>query len=107
LLKYILLKYQGEPDDDEPDVHITSAEELKKMTKEINSSDSPDENLLNLQRSSTTINQQIESFSTQLIEPVKSLGLPRTFLSFSYYLYNIFFYYNIFILKKKQFFKKL
>jgi tubulin monoglycylase TTLL3/8 len=34
LLKYILIKYRGEPEDD-LDVHITSAEELKKYTDQI------------------------------------------------------------------------
>jgi len=50
------------------------------MTKEINANDLSEENSLNLQRSSSIINQQIESFSSQLIEPVKSLGLPRKHL---------------------------
>lgn len=80
LLKYILLKHQGHPDDDEPDVHITSAEELKNMTKEIAGVQESDSSLNSPQyeRSLTAIStQQNDVYSTNSIEPVKSLGLPR------------------------------
>ena len=79
-MKYILLKHQGHPDDDEPDVHITSAEELKNMTKEITGVQESDSSLNSPQyeRSLTAIStQQNDVYSTNSIEPVKSLGLPR------------------------------
>lgn len=92
LLKYVLLKARGEPDDDEPDVHITSAEELKKMAKEITDDDEVinDETPTsppNLERSSTLINQQ-ETYSNHIIEPVKSLCSPR---NLNETLFNVFF----------------
>lgn len=73
-------------------MHITSAEELKKMTKEINtneiinqndSSHSLDQtqhannNSPGLERQSTILNHTYNSSSQALNEPVKSLGLPR------------------------------
>ncbi len=61
LLKYLLLKYSGEPDDDEPDVHITSAEEMKKM------------NLVSEEASSGGVNET-ESLD---IEPIKSQIVSR------------------------------
>ena len=60
-----MLKFQGEPDDDEPDVHITSAEELKKM-KLIAEEDEEANN-----------DAQQEIYSTGAIEPVKSQNSPR------------------------------
>lgn len=54
-----MLKHHGEPDDDEPDVHITSAEEMKKM---------------NLVACDLEANgEAIECVTAGTIEPVKAL----------------------------------
>ena len=62
LLKYIMLKHHGQPDDDEPDVHITSAEEMKKM------------NLVACDQE--TNGDMIEGVSAGTIEPVKAQTQP-------------------------------
>jgi len=56
-----MLKYSGEPDDDEPDVHIMSAEEMKKM------------NLVSEEASSGG-NYETENLD---IEPIKSQNVSR------------------------------
>ncbi|CAF0875314.1 unnamed protein product [Brachionus calyciflorus] len=64
LLKYLLIKHRGEPDEDFLDVHITSSEELKKMKDEAKKND----NELNL--------EIIKPENQMINEPVKSLNVP-------------------------------
>jgi hypothetical protein len=88
-----LIKHRGEPDEDDLDVHITSAEELKKMTSAnlTNSNDasqsqppannSPSATTTNKENSPTT-NQTIDISprANTIIEPLKSVNGPRKFI---------------------------
>ena len=76
LLKYVLIKHRGEPDDDDLDVHITSAEELKKMKLaqgEVEAPTTPQTPTI----SSNKENQlNGETVSPRIIEPLKSVNGP-------------------------------
>lgn len=60
----------GEPDDDEPDVHITSAEEMKKMNLIAEETDADTAN------QSTDI-EQADTFSPRQLEPFKQQAYPQ------------------------------
>lgn len=76
LLKYVRLKYMGESDDDEPDVHITSAEEMKKMNLIAEEADADTAN------QSTDI-EQTDTFSPSVMEPFRQQAYPRNFFSYT------------------------
>ncbi len=83
LLKYVLIKHRGEPDDDDLDVHITSAEELKKM-KLAQGEAEPSQGPQTPTNSSDKENQQNgEDVSPRIIEPLKSVSGPTRKLHFN------------------------
>ena len=59
ILKYVLIKYKGLPDEDDLDVHITSSEELKKMKDDY-------------KKEEPEANNNESKVENQMIEPVKS-----------------------------------
>jgi hypothetical protein len=91
LLKYILMKYRNEPDEeDNLDVHITSAEELKQMKENVTDGPVDSDNLnqsLNDLSSSTALQMlpraesrqnQTTLITPKQIEPLKSVNGPTT-----------------------------
>lgn len=91
-MKYVLIKHRGEPDEDDLDVHITSAEELKKMTSanSNNNNDAPQSQPANNSPNATTTNKENSPTTNQIIdisprantiiEPLKSVNGPRKFI---------------------------
>ncbi len=71
LLKYVLIKHNGEPDEDDLDVHITSAEELNKMKEAEESKNN--ENKPAEQQTNIDILPCVNSN----IDPIKSQNKPR------------------------------
>ncbi len=72
LLKYVLIKHNGEPDEDDLDVHITSAEELNKMKE-------AEESKSNENKSEQQTSIDILPFVNSNTDPVKSQNKPRNF----------------------------
>jgi hypothetical protein len=76
------MRHRNEPDEDDLNVHITSAEELKQMKE--SASDSPDlDNLNSSLNESTSSNtpaliNKTEMIPSKLIEPIKSVNGPST-----------------------------
>lgn len=86
LLKYALIKHLGLPEDEEPDVHITSSDEIRKMKAESeaaaannggNSSGSEQQATLNsFRESKNSLNQSLTETARSVEQPVKTSSVP-------------------------------
>ena len=84
LLKYALIKHLGLPEDEEPDVHITSSDEIRKMKADSeaannggNSSGSEQQAAPNSSRESkNSLNQSLTETARSVEQPVKTNSVP-------------------------------
>lgn len=75
LLKFILIKHRGEPDEDDLDVHITSSEELKKMKADAKIEENSENGL---ERSKSLLENVSPTTGT---DPAKSSNTPNRSLA--------------------------